>query len=218
MTGVSWRAGCPVPLRDLRLIAAPHWGFDGRVHRGRLIVHEDVARDGVGRAPTPLRGTLPDPANGSGGRVRRQRLPLDRGGQHVGVQLPLRRGDEPLVGARLRPRDRPQPDREPVRQRWSHVASRERAVPRPLAGAAGNGVRGRRARARHSPRSAGAGAATGPASRTTSTSPRAAADAVTTRSIRFQRRQQCCLPPDGKKRATGLEPATSSLEGWRSTN
>jgi hypothetical protein len=43
MTGVSWRPGCPVPLRDLRLVRATHRGFDGRDHRGRLIVHRDVA-------------------------------------------------------------------------------------------------------------------------------------------------------------------------------
>ena len=45
MTGVSWRPACPVPLRDLRVLTASHWGFDGRVRRGRLIVHEDVAAD-----------------------------------------------------------------------------------------------------------------------------------------------------------------------------
>lgn len=45
MTGVSWRPGCPVPLRDLRVITAPHWGFDGRRRTGRLIVHADVAPD-----------------------------------------------------------------------------------------------------------------------------------------------------------------------------
>lgn len=44
MTGVSWRPGCPVPLRDLRLITVKHWGFDGRVHTGRLIVHKEVWR------------------------------------------------------------------------------------------------------------------------------------------------------------------------------
>jgi hypothetical protein len=43
MIGVSWRGGCPVPLRDLRLVTAPHWGFDGRVHSGAVVVHEDVA-------------------------------------------------------------------------------------------------------------------------------------------------------------------------------
>ncbi len=44
MTGVSWRPGCPVPLRDLRLLTVKYWGFDGRVHTGRLIVHKDVWR------------------------------------------------------------------------------------------------------------------------------------------------------------------------------
>jgi D-alanyl-D-alanine carboxypeptidase len=47
-TGVSWRAGCPVSLRDLRLLTLSHWGFDGKVHAGRLIVHADVARSIVG--------------------------------------------------------------------------------------------------------------------------------------------------------------------------
>ena len=44
MTGVSWRPDCPVGLADLRLLKVRHWGFDGRVHRGRLVVHEDSAR------------------------------------------------------------------------------------------------------------------------------------------------------------------------------
>jgi hypothetical protein len=48
MTGVSWRQGCPVALRDLRLITARHWGFDGRLRTGRLVVHRDVAADVVG--------------------------------------------------------------------------------------------------------------------------------------------------------------------------
>ncbi|HEU5142582.1 MAG TPA: M15 family metallopeptidase [Solirubrobacterales bacterium] len=39
MTGVSWRPGCPVGFADLRLLRVTHWGFDGRVHRGRLVVH-----------------------------------------------------------------------------------------------------------------------------------------------------------------------------------
>ena len=44
MTGVSWRPGCPVALRDLRLLTLSHWGFDGRARTGRLIVHREVAR------------------------------------------------------------------------------------------------------------------------------------------------------------------------------
>jgi hypothetical protein len=44
MIGVSWHRGCPVGLGDLRLLKVRHWGFDGEVHRGRLVVHEDSAR------------------------------------------------------------------------------------------------------------------------------------------------------------------------------
>jgi poly-gamma-glutamate synthesis protein (capsule biosynthesis protein) len=39
MMGSSWRPGCPVPLRDLRLIRLTFFGFDGRAHRGELVVH-----------------------------------------------------------------------------------------------------------------------------------------------------------------------------------
>jgi D-alanyl-D-alanine carboxypeptidase len=40
----SWRPGCPVGPVELRLLRADHWGLDGRVHRGELIVHRDHAR------------------------------------------------------------------------------------------------------------------------------------------------------------------------------
>jgi len=48
MTGVSWHRGCPVGFADLRLLTVRHWGFDGRPHRGRLVVHRDVARGMLG--------------------------------------------------------------------------------------------------------------------------------------------------------------------------
>jgi hypothetical protein len=48
MNGVSWRPGCPVPLRDLRLLRLRYWGFDRTAHRGRLVVHRDVAWKMVG--------------------------------------------------------------------------------------------------------------------------------------------------------------------------
>ena len=71
MTGVSWRPGCPVALRDLRVITARHVGFDGRVHTGRLIVHRDVAAD-VARvlrrlyaARFPIRRMVPIDAYGA---------------------------------------------------------------------------------------------------------------------------------------------------------
>lgn len=44
MTGRSWRPGCPVSLSELRLVRVNHWGFDGRVRTGRVIVNRDVAR------------------------------------------------------------------------------------------------------------------------------------------------------------------------------
>jgi hypothetical protein len=40
----SWRAGCPVGPVELRLLRVDHWGLDGRVHRGELMVHRDHAR------------------------------------------------------------------------------------------------------------------------------------------------------------------------------
>ncbi len=48
MTGVSWHRGCPVGFADLRLLTVSHWGFDGRPHRGRLVVHRDAARGMLG--------------------------------------------------------------------------------------------------------------------------------------------------------------------------
>jgi poly-gamma-glutamate synthesis protein (capsule biosynthesis protein) len=39
IVGSSWHRGCPVHIRKLRLVEVSHWGFDGDVHRGRLVVH-----------------------------------------------------------------------------------------------------------------------------------------------------------------------------------
>ena len=70
MTGVSWRPGCPVALRDLRLLRLSHWGFGGTLRIGRLIVHRDVARDLVEvfrdlhAARFPIRRMLPVDAYG----------------------------------------------------------------------------------------------------------------------------------------------------------
>jgi hypothetical protein len=44
MTGVSWHRGCPVSLSGLRLLTLGYWGFDGRPHTGRLVVHTAYAR------------------------------------------------------------------------------------------------------------------------------------------------------------------------------
>jgi hypothetical protein len=34
----SWHRGCPASVASLRLLTLTHWGFDGRVHTGRLVV------------------------------------------------------------------------------------------------------------------------------------------------------------------------------------
>jgi hypothetical protein len=44
----SWRPGVPVAVSDLRLLQVRHWGFDGDVREGRLVVHEDWAEKLVG--------------------------------------------------------------------------------------------------------------------------------------------------------------------------
>ncbi len=71
MTGTSWRPGCPVPLHDLRVVTARHWGFDGRVRTGRLIVHRDVAQtmlrvlERLYAARFPIRHMVPVDAYGA---------------------------------------------------------------------------------------------------------------------------------------------------------
>src|SRR5438093_8660168 len=39
----AWHAGCPVPLSQLRLLTVSHWGFDGGVRTGQLVVNAKVA-------------------------------------------------------------------------------------------------------------------------------------------------------------------------------
>jgi D-alanyl-D-alanine carboxypeptidase len=40
MVGVSWRPGCPVPIRSLALVNIMFWGFDRAPHHGRIIVRK----------------------------------------------------------------------------------------------------------------------------------------------------------------------------------
>ncbi|MFJ4479489.1 M15 family metallopeptidase [Streptomyces xanthochromogenes] len=40
--GRSWHTGCPVPPSGLRLIRMNHWGFDGKVHPGELVVGQQA--------------------------------------------------------------------------------------------------------------------------------------------------------------------------------
>ena len=39
MIGSSWRPGCPVPLRNLRVVRVTYLGFNDEAQRGRLVVH-----------------------------------------------------------------------------------------------------------------------------------------------------------------------------------
>jgi hypothetical protein len=45
IVGSSWHRGCPVGLGKLRLLEVSHLGFDGDVHRGRLVVHRAEDRE-----------------------------------------------------------------------------------------------------------------------------------------------------------------------------
>jgi hypothetical protein len=40
----SWHRGCPVPIKDLRLITMTYRGFDRANHVGEMVVHRSVAR------------------------------------------------------------------------------------------------------------------------------------------------------------------------------
>ena len=117
----SWRPGCPVGLRDLRLLRVDHWGFDRRLHRGELVVHRDQARrvlrvmERLFRLRYPIRRMrLVDHYRADDDRSiaanNTSALNCPPGGRH-----------QPLVRARLRPDDRRQPGAEPflVHQRLS---------------------------------------------------------------------------------------------------
>ena len=45
LIGRNWHPGCPVPIRDLRLVTVSYWTFGGRVKQGPLIINESVAED-----------------------------------------------------------------------------------------------------------------------------------------------------------------------------
>jgi len=59
MSGVSWHRGCPVGFAGLRLLTVEHWGFDGRVHRGRLVVNRDAATAMLGAMRSLFRLRFP---------------------------------------------------------------------------------------------------------------------------------------------------------------
>jgi hypothetical protein len=41
----NWHPGCPVPLKDLRLVRVRYWNFRGQVRTGPLVLHRKVAHD-----------------------------------------------------------------------------------------------------------------------------------------------------------------------------
>lgn len=47
MKQYSWRAGCPVPLKDLRVVTISYWGFDKKTHNGSLIINKELAKEVV---------------------------------------------------------------------------------------------------------------------------------------------------------------------------
>lgn len=66
----SWRDGCPVPPELLRAVTLSHHGFDGQVHEGVLVVHEDVvapalaAFEALFEQRFPIRSVVPVDAFG----------------------------------------------------------------------------------------------------------------------------------------------------------
>jgi hypothetical protein len=44
----TWKPECPVAVDDLRYVTLTHWGFDGRLHTGELVVHRTAAEDVAG--------------------------------------------------------------------------------------------------------------------------------------------------------------------------
>ena len=145
--GGFWHKGCPVPLSGLRLLTVSHRGFDGRTHSGQLIVNARAARP-LARVFRKLHGLhfpirhmqLADFYGPRRGRPRdgdvtasfecRQAVPSPcTGGKGTGT----------LVAARLRPRGRRQPAREPVRRMRAEPRPDGAALPRPLAPPRGDG-------------------------------------------------------------------------------
>ncbi len=70
MTGVSWHRGCPVPLRDLRLLTLTRLGFDGKSAHGQA--RRPRGRRGRRRLglSLALRRRLPDPPHAPDRQLR----------------------------------------------------------------------------------------------------------------------------------------------------
>ncbi len=42
ITNSTWFNGCPVAIKDLRLLTIPYYGFDNQIHQGILIVNKHI--------------------------------------------------------------------------------------------------------------------------------------------------------------------------------
>jgi hypothetical protein len=71
MEGVSWRAGCPVSLDELRLVRLVYWGFDDQPHWGEFVVNADSVTAIVGAFRSLFDSRFP---------IRQMRLVDDFGG------------------------------------------------------------------------------------------------------------------------------------------
>ena len=196
--------GCPVGLEDLRLIALYPTGFRREDHtasssptaawRGATLpVFRRLYGDGF-----PIRRM--EPIDNYGGSDS-----VDRGRQHVGVQLPLCGRNDPLVGACLRPAIDVNPIENPYVTRagtTSHTASGP--FLRPVEAPPRDGHRGPGPLLSRSTAWTGAGVAHGAARRTTSTSPPQVAER--------QARGGWSSEAGGGNRTLVI-----SLEGWGST-
>ena len=173
----SWHQGCPVGPSSLRQAPGRLLGLRRDEPRRDARRQPKRGRPLDRRLPPALQGALPDQADAPDRRLRRQRRAVAGGGQHGGVQLPLRGRPRPeaLVGARLRARDRRRSGREPVPGERTSPPARRQGVPRPHGTSARAWPSAADCWSARSRRSAGSGAAAGPARPTTSISPRPAA-------------------------------------------
>ncbi|MBQ8814391.1 MAG: M15 family metallopeptidase [Lachnospiraceae bacterium] len=43
ISDISYPKDCPLPLRELRYLTVLHVGFDGLIHQGELVIHQEIA-------------------------------------------------------------------------------------------------------------------------------------------------------------------------------
>ena len=150
LRGGFWRPGCPVPLSDLRLLTVRHYGWDGKVTTGQLVVNKAFARPLVGvfrrlyELKFPIRhmrfadqyGPGPEPRDTSGSFHCRP---------PAASPCPGIEAVEQLVDARVRAGRRPQSSREPLCRLRRQLPRRREALHRPHSATQRDGDARRRA-------------------------------------------------------------------------